>query len=89
MGIVFMSLYLIIAVIVLTFVYYNCYDYDGHQCGIISVFLILPWVFFLESTLEQAPSFFYVLIALNCVIFYSLGRLVGRFFKGFISITKE
>ena len=86
MGIVFMSLYLIIAAIVLTFVYYNCYNYDGRQCGIISVLLILPWVFFTESILEKTPNFFYFIIFLNSVFFYFLGLFFGYLYKKIVKI---
>ncbi len=76
-GITFVSLYLIVAIIMLIYSYL-C---SGMYCGLVVLLPIMPWPFVFERFISDSFFIFFILVALNSIILYYLGWLISLFLR--------
>ncbi len=72
-GIIFVSLYLIVTIIMLIYSYL-C---SGMYCGLVVLLPIMPWPLVFERFISDSFFVFFILVALNSIILYYLGWLVS------------
>ena len=76
-GIVFALLYLI-ATLIIWIIAHTCGDM---YCGMIIVLPVMPWAFLLQGTITGTFFDFFILVALNSILIYSVGWLISLLFK--------
>ena len=73
-GVFFVAGYLLITA---GAVFYS-FTCSGVFCGLTIVLPVMPWLFILEPILSNTVWSYFVIVILNSVIFYFLGRYIGR-----------